>query len=338
MSDSHAMAMETMGNHDRCKALFLSRSFTADRLLEGAYLTPHRRSSDAPQSGARRTGCLEPRTSPHCGRLARQGLYCAGHMRLIGKAEIRRDFGQRIVRAHKRQESCTRVHLRTKLRRGHVEGADEAAPRVFPRYASRLRPVRYAQPWICPEIDRQLVRPVFYERRGTRLSDELLFQQTRCIPHVAGRRTFDRVDGKIAIDAAKCRVVAPGKSDQNYSATEHFVGMTIEGRVDKHIAGLECQATGIGILFKRACEDESGVSVQMEVSRHALDGRQMIQAEPNISTRYIRLHAANPMQSFQPAETIEKLPGICKKRPRSHKRFTSFRCCDGRDWHACLPR
>jgi hypothetical protein len=32
------------------------------------------------------------------------------------------------------------------------------------------------------------------------------------------------------------------------------------------------------------------------------------------------------------------LPGICKKRPRSHKRFTSFRCCDGRDWHACLPR
>jgi hypothetical protein len=32
------------------------------------------------------------------------------------------------------------------------------------------------------------------------------------------------------------------------------------------------------------------------------------------------------------------LPRICKKRPRSHKRFTLFRCCDCRHWHAGLLR
>jgi hypothetical protein len=96
--------------------------------------------------------------------------------------------------------------------------------------------------------------------------------------------------------------------------------MTIEGRIDKHIAGFEIQATGIGKLLERACKHDRGVSVQVPMSRHILDGRQMIQSEPNLPLNDIRFHLdhSNPInrraeRTPRSKAIIEILAAICQR-------------------------
>src|SRR5271170_6133678 len=126
-------------------------------------------------------------------------------------------------------------------------------------------------------------------------ANNLLFQEARRLRRIAAGDAFDGVEGEIPINRAEGALVPPGKSDQGDAApAAHSIGVTIEGRIDKHIAGLEFQAPGIGKLLEFTGEDDGGIGVHVLMSRRLLDEGHTLRSETNDPAVNTRFHATNP--------------------------------------------